>query len=215
MTDERFALAIDAVRAAGDGNATQLAAATRERLRRSLDNHAKHRRRFSIVTIAVLAFGGTVAWAVTTGHVDVVSSSADDGERGAELPAVPMKLDEATPKIAVAVAEPPAPPPPEAVEHRPRPIERLYRKAHELHFQGSDYTATLAAWDAYLAAEPKGRFAVEAKFNRALVLIRLGRYAAAQAALAPFAAGAVQPADYRRDEARRLVDRLERLNGSD
>src|SRR5947207_12740849 len=71
----------------------------------------------------------------------------------------------ALPPEAVA---PPAPVRPPA----PPPVEALYRRAHELHFHGGDPAAALAAWDRYLAAEPDGRFAVEARYNRALVLVR-------------------------------------------
>jgi hypothetical protein len=88
------------------------------------------------------------------------------------------------------------------------PVEALYRRAHELHFHGGEPAATLAAWDAYLAAEPGGRFSVEARYNRAILLIRLGRYAQARAALEPFARGEVVPAGYRQTEAGRLVERL-------
>ena len=111
---------------------------------------------------------------------------------------------------------PPAPPrqparvAPLAPPARPAPIEQLYRRAHELHFHGGDAATALAAWDAYLAAEPDGRFSVEARYNRAILLIRLGRYAAARAALAPFARGEVEPAGYRRTEAGQLVERLAR-----
>jgi hypothetical protein len=90
----------------------------------------------------------------------------------------------------------------------PPPVEALYRRAHDLHFHGSDPAAALAAWDRYLAAEPDGRFSVEARYNRALVLIRLGRHAEARAALIPFARGEVVPAGYRRAEAEQLVERL-------
>jgi hypothetical protein len=88
------------------------------------------------------------------------------------------------------------------------PVEALYRRAHELHFHGGDLAVTLAAWDAYLAAEPAGRFSVEARYNRALVLVRLGRYAGAHAALVPFARGEVALAGYRQAEAAALVERL-------
>jgi hypothetical protein len=90
------------------------------------------------------------------------------------------------------------------------PVEALYRRAHELHFHGGEPAATLAAWDAYLAAEPAGRFSVEARYNRAILLIRLGRYAEARAALQPFARGEVEPSGYRQTEAGRLVERLAR-----
>jgi hypothetical protein len=97
--------------------------------------------------------------------------------------------------------------------------EALYRAAHELHFHGSDVAAALAAWDAYLAASPHGAFALEARYNRALCLVKLGRLDEARTALAPFAAGDVAPANYRRDEAARLIERIDRhlansVNGS-
>jgi len=66
--------------------------------------------------------------------------------------------------------------------------------------------AALAAWDAYLAAEPQGRFAIEARYNRALVLARLGRYRDAHAALVPFARGEIASATGRpRRRARRAA----------
>jgi hypothetical protein len=92
-------------------------------------------------------------------------------------------------------------------------IERLYRTAHELHFHGGDPAAALAAWDAYLAAEPDGRFSVEARYNRAIVLVRLKRYDEARDALAAFARGEVQPAGYRQHEAQELLERLARIDG--
>jgi hypothetical protein len=97
--------------------------------------------------------------------------------------------------------------------------EALYRAAHELHFHGDDVPAALAAWDAYLAASPHGAFAIEARYNRALCLVKLGRLDEARTALAPFAAGEVAPAGYRRDEAARLIERIDHrlansVNGS-
>lgn len=67
--------------------------------------------------------------------------------------------------------------------------EALFGRAHRLHFRG-DPAAALAAWDAYLAAASVGPRAREARYNRAVVLIRLGRTHEAVAALRPFAAGA-------------------------
>ncbi|MCW5809150.1 MAG: hypothetical protein KIT31_42745, partial [Deltaproteobacteria bacterium] len=108
----------------------------------------------------------------------------------------------------------PAPAPRRIAPPAPKPaiaeVEVLYRRAHELHFRNGDRSAALAAWDAYLAAEPSGRFSVEARFNRALVLVRLARYAEALAALEPYARGDVE-GGYRRDEAAALVDRLRAL----
>ena len=84
----------------------------------------------------------------------------------------------------------------------------MYRKAHRAHFERRQPQAALAAWEAYLRAAPGGRFAVEARYNRALCLVRLGRNAAARDALAPFARGAF--GGYRQAEARRLEEALGR-----
>ena len=82
-----------------------------------------------------------------------------------------------------------------------------YRRAHALHFRGGAPAETLAAWDAYLAAYPRGRFAAEARYNRAIVLVRLDRIDDARAALAPFAAGEIE-GGYRQAEAAELRDAL-------
>ena len=84
----------------------------------------------------------------------------------------------------------------------------LYRAAHQLHFQDKNPIRALAAWDAYLAAFPKGKLAVEAHFNRALCLIKLGRTAEAAALLQEFATGAF--GSYRRAGAADLLDALRR-----
>lgn len=81
----------------------------------------------------------------------------------------------------------------------------LYRLAHEAHFTSHDYGRALAGWDAYLRAAPRGRLATEARYNRALCLLRLGRDADARQALAPFASGAM---GYRQNEAQQLLSEL-------
>ena len=82
----------------------------------------------------------------------------------------------------------------------------LYEAAHEAHFVTRDPAQALAAWDAYLAKYPSGRFAPEAKYNRAISLLRLGRKDEAREALAPFADGTY--GDYRKRDATRLLDTL-------
>ncbi|WP_394833754.1 hypothetical protein LVJ94_45340 [Pendulispora rubella] len=86
------------------------------------------------------------------------------------------------------------------------PTDDLYLRAHQMHFGKADPASTLASWDAYLHAAPNGRFAPEARFNRALVLVKLNRRNEAAAALAPFADGTY--GGYRRNEARALLDVL-------
>jgi hypothetical protein len=85
--------------------------------------------------------------------------------------------------------------------------ESLYAEAHTAHFVAHDAPAALRAWDTYLAAYPSGRLALEARYNRALTLVRLGRVAEARTALAPFAQGPI--GGYRQSEARALLDALD------
>ena len=84
---------------------------------------------------------------------------------------------------------------------------KLYKHAYRLHFTEQRYAAALAAWDEYLRAAPAGRLVVEARYNRAIALARLGRRAEAEAALTPFARGEVS-GGYRAREARELLDAL-------
>jgi TolA-binding protein len=83
---------------------------------------------------------------------------------------------------------------------------RLYRKAHEAQFVQADCESALSAYDAYLTSAPRDRLVPEARYNRALCLVRLGRTGAARSALQPFADGAY--GDFRRREARELLDAL-------
>ena len=86
------------------------------------------------------------------------------------------------------------------------PALALYRTAHAAHFVDRDPARALAAWDAYLSAAPSGAFVPEARYNRALSLVRLGRSQEARSALEPFAKGAY--GSYRQVEASALLERL-------
>ena len=63
--------------------------------------------------------------------------------------------------------------------------------------------AALAAWDDYLARYPSGRLAPDARYNRAIDLLKLSRNAEARAALQPFADGAY--GGYHAEDARELL----------
>ena len=92
----------------------------------------------------------------------------------------------------------------------PDKAQQMFAAAHELHFRGGEPARALQAWDTYLAFAPTGAFAVEARYNRALALIRLERRDEAAAALAPFASRQVSPSGYRQREAAALIEALTR-----
>ncbi len=96
--------------------------------------------------------------------------------------------------------------PPASVAEAGR-VDALYADAHRLHFDARDHEGALRAWDAYLQAAPAGRLAPEARYNRGLCLLHLGRVAEARTALAPIAGGAA--GSYRQDEAARLLRALD------
>jgi hypothetical protein len=70
----------------------------------------------------------------------------------------------------------------------------------------ADPAAALSAWDDYLSAYPAGRFAPDAHYNRAIVLLKLQRFSEARQALEPFARG--DYGAYHVDEARALLQSL-------
>ena len=93
-----------------------------------------------------------------------------------------------------------------SAEPKPDPNEALYREAHRIHFAEHDCGRAVSAWERYLKAAPSGRFALEARYNRGVCLVRLGNTGAAIRALRPFAEGKL--GGYRQSEARALIDAL-------
>ena len=152
----------------------------------------------------------------------VIGSSASAGVislagRWRAPPAVTIEAER--PVARPAGAAPPGSPPSSSLP-RPAPApadspdpdaaERAaYARAHVAHFAGTSWQRALTAWDDYLGSYPRGTFAPEARFNRALCLIRLERFGMAKQALRPFAAGAVGRG-YRTSEARTLLDWMDR-----
>ena len=135
----------------------------------------------------------------------------------AAAPEPPAAIAPATPSDAgVALPQPkrPAPsvrpkPSTAPVVHAPPPAPespelKLFRDAQTLHLQRDAHA--IEAWDAYLRASENGPLVPEAKYNRALGLVRAGRYAEAKSALSPFAQGAF--GGYRQREAQALLERL-------
>ncbi|GAB5541770.1 MAG: hypothetical protein SangKO_015300 [Sandaracinaceae bacterium] len=180
----------------------------------------------------LLAFaGGPTAWAWTGEWVQALLSPSEPAR--AEQAPVPRAAPTPPPRASARrpaaepppereVEEPEAPPPPPVPSARvarrsPRPavapaspadgaarIEReRFERAYRLHFRGDSPEAALGAWDAYLRAHPDGRYALEARYDRALCLVRLDRLAAARVALED-----VVQRGYRVSDARALLDAM-------
>ena len=122
-------------------------------------------------------------------------------------PARPARQPEQAAGTSLALREPAlAPAPVPAVVPAPAfDPDEVYRQAHRAHFVRRDYAAALALWEQYLAAGG-GSLTIEARYNRAIALVRLHRDAEAIAALSPFAAG--EPDGYRQQEAQALMRML-------
>lgn len=84
-----------------------------------------------------------------------------------------------------------------------------YRGAHRAQFASGDCSEAIVGYAQYLDMAPSGPFAVDARYNRGVCLIRLGRHGEARIALEPFAQG--KYGDYRRAQSEQL---LEALDGS-
>lgn len=82
----------------------------------------------------------------------------------------------------------------------------LYLLAHGAHFGGGDPEHALRAWETFLAAAPSDAFAPEARYNRAILLVKLERHMQALDALTPIACA--PSGAYRQREARALIDRV-------
>ncbi|HPH64752.1 MAG TPA: tetratricopeptide repeat protein [Kofleriaceae bacterium] len=120
-------------------------------------------------------------------------------------PALPQSPTLPGPMVATQPAEPTQPTQVDAEL-------QLYRTAHEIHFHQNNPTDALAAWNAYLAAYPDGRLALEARYARAVALVKLERWQDARSALAPFATAPTGA--YRQREAVQLLDAISKLSAT-
>jgi RNA polymerase sigma-70 factor (ECF subfamily) len=202
----------------------------RRKLREALEDRPGHRplRTLAVATTLLVLALATVAGASSARFTLVrafiekvlvhVPGMSPDRPRPApsSRPAIPARVE----AIPVTVV-PPAPSAPVAEARSARMVapvatattrvawpstdtdRALYERAHRLHFHGDQPAAALAAWDAYLGHAPRGRFALEARYNRAIALARLGRRDEAVQALAPFAAGV--HGTYRQRDAAQLL----------
>jgi hypothetical protein len=202
---------------------------TRERLLALSGRRKRRRQRWGSATVAMLALlTMSTAWAAATGQMPKLwravvhrltgapqvareqaraTSIAPAPEATSALP-IPPSLPAVTagPKIENVPEKRRGPTASPRSQKEPDREERLFRAAYHEHFVVRDPQSALNGWDAYLRAASDGRFALEAYYNRALCLVRLGRRAEAIAALTPFADGT--HGEYRRREASRLINAL-------
>jgi hypothetical protein len=205
---------------------------TRNRVMASLHRHERRRRSrivwlFPIAavlagTTAFASSGGRTAWQSVAAAIGVSEPPPDAAGRALSRVSLRRAPSRVVPPEPATAAEP-ADDEPSSVGPRPQPSRSaaiakaakpaesdptlpLYREAHELHFASGNASAALGAWDRYLAAAPGGRFSVEARYNRAICLVRLGRRGEAERALEPFASGAYGA--YRQSSARALLQSL-------
>lgn len=230
MTDDLLKAATRALREEGDGDAD--GRFTRARVMASLhQGKVKRRTRLAfILPIAACLAAGT-AWGAATGKLPAVLRAISAAVSFESKPATTEKSKASAARKPALAAPPPVPPSVAPVEVavepppvkaapipslRPTPSARssasfsdtdgdLYRLAHEAHFAAHDYARALPAWEAYLRAAPGGRLATEARYNRAICLLRLGRDDEARQALQPFATGLT---GYRQSEAQQLLKEL-------
>ncbi|HXJ19278.1 MAG TPA: hypothetical protein VMT03_03525 [Polyangia bacterium] len=143
-------------------------------------------------------------------HAHAARAQRENWVPPASPPAPPVVASPAPPSVPAPDLGPAPSPAAASVVDRPRrpaprvatAAEDIYARAHRAQFVDRDYASALALWDQYLAATG-GSLGPEARWNRAIALVRLGRREAAIAALSPFAAG--QDNGYRQEEAQALL----------
>lgn len=128
---------------------------------------------------------------------------ASAARRAAQVPPPPaaQRRQSARDRRRIEVSPPAAAPIPPALT-----AGELYERAHQAHFVRRDFGAALELWNRYIELGGAAPLVAEARFNRAIALLQLGRPAAAVADLRPFADG--DYGAYRREEARTLLRRI-------
>lgn len=133
---------------------------------------------------------------------------SETDQRQVDTSQAPSAQAPKTPNVQPASTPAPAPPVPRSdAESSADTALSIYQRAHQSHFVSKDYLSALRGWEHYLRVAPAGPLALEARYNRALALLHLGRKSEAQAALEPFVRG--QYGGYRQQEAQQLTDYLE------
>jgi hypothetical protein len=229
MSDDLLERASRALRKEGEPT-EEAVQRNRARVLDSMRTEKRRRTRLFYVAFPIAAvLVGTTAWAASTGRLRALWPASKQDPPVAVAPppphVEPPPPHYAPPPPHYAPPPPPEPEPPPVEAPKSAPVPRppvapsapvedasstdlaLYQVAHKLHFNDKNYAAAIGAWDEYLRGSPSGAFVVEARYNRAICLLKLGRKAEAKVALQPFADGKVA-GGYRQEEAQRLLERL-------
>lgn len=96
-----------------------------------------------------------------------------------------------------------------SIKHVPvlDPALATYQSAHRAQFRAGDCSAAVDGYAEYLKAAPGGSFAVDARYNRAVCLLKLGQTSEAKAILRPFSEG--RYGTYRQKSASELLGAFE------
>lgn len=228
MSDrDLLARATEALRMA-DGCPSNESDPTMHRMLVTLQRSRTRRRHVVTAALSLAAvLAGSTAWSLASGRLPAVWKNA--AAYFSRAPA-PVPSEARPPRASVPTASPdpqveaaevpieaPSVAPPAERSHASLkpvgekpvsdPFEPLYQRAHRTHFVDGDFSKALELWNGYLEKDPRGAFALEARYNRAIALLKLGRSTDAAAALRPFAEGAY--GSYRQREAREIIDALE------
>jgi tetratricopeptide (TPR) repeat protein len=232
MSDrDLLARATEALRMA-DGRPSNEPDPTMHRVLVTLRRSRSRRRHVVTVVLSLAAvLAGSTAWSMASGRLPAAWKSAAAYFSRAPSPAasevrspkasVPAAPIAAVPEPRIEAAEVPTEAPiaaasidrsrasskPAREKPSSDPFEPLYQRAHRSHFVDGDYTKALELWNDYLQSDPRGAFALEARYNRAIALLKVGQSTEAAAALRPFADGSYGA--YRQREAREIIDALE------
>jgi tetratricopeptide (TPR) repeat protein len=230
MTADWLEQATRAAREVGSASPLESARTKRYVLQSVASRPARRAARLTWTGIAAVALVGGSAWAAggTRGRLaawlgfgavqeqvttEVAAHSARRASTGSpDPPALPARTGE---PVSLGDAPRPSDPGPSPSQASARVVQAedplsLYKEAHALHFRSHDYARALGAWNRYLAVAPRDvheGLAVEARYNRAICLYRLGRLDEARTELRPFADGAW--GGYRQDDARSLLGGLD------